>query len=81
MVWHNGQTGGFHSYIGLDPKARVGVVVLADTATGRIDDLGSRLLKLMATGDAEPLDLPKSSVVEPPRSNDWWASTSWGAPS
>src|SRR5262249_53674877 len=39
VVWHNGGTGGFHSYIAFDPVARNGVVVLSNS-TGDIDDLG-----------------------------------------
>jgi serine-type D-Ala-D-Ala carboxypeptidase/endopeptidase len=43
VVWHNGQTGGYHSFIGFDPTASTGVVVLANTAVD-IDDLGLHLL-------------------------------------
>ena len=43
IVWHNGQTGGFHSFIGFDKKRGVGVVVLANTAAD-IDDIGLHLL-------------------------------------
>ncbi len=44
-VWHNGGTGGYQSYVGFDPKTKVGVVVLSNAATLlRIDDLGQHLL-------------------------------------
>lgn len=43
MVWHNGGTGGYHSFIGFDPKARRGVVVLSNSAND-IDDIGRHLL-------------------------------------
>ena len=45
IVWHSGGTGGFRSYVGYDPKRRVGVVVLsnAETPTG-VDDIGMHLL-------------------------------------
>ncbi len=43
IVWHNGQTGGYHSFIGFDPKRGVGVVVLSNAALD-IDDLGFHLL-------------------------------------
>lgn len=42
-VWHNGGTGGYHSFAGFDPKAKRGVVVLANSAND-IDDLGWHLL-------------------------------------
>ncbi len=45
IVWHNGGTGGFQSFIGFDPKARVGVVVLSNTqGMPGIDDIGQHLL-------------------------------------
>jgi serine-type D-Ala-D-Ala carboxypeptidase/endopeptidase len=45
IIWHNGGTGGYRSFIGFDPKARVGVVLLsnAGTAVGA-DDIGRHLL-------------------------------------
>jgi serine-type D-Ala-D-Ala carboxypeptidase/endopeptidase len=45
IIWHNGGTGGYRSYMGYDPKARTGVVVLSNisTAAGQ-DDLGRHLL-------------------------------------
>lgn len=45
MIWHNGGTGGYRTFMGFDPKSRVGVVVLsnASTAAGP-DDIGRHLL-------------------------------------
>ena len=42
IAWHNGGTGGFRSFVGYDPKARVGVVVLSNG--GGVDDIGFHLL-------------------------------------
>ena len=45
VVWHNGGTGGYRSFVGFDPKARAGVVLLANFSTpGGVDDLGFHLL-------------------------------------
>jgi D-alanyl-D-alanine-carboxypeptidase/D-alanyl-D-alanine-endopeptidase len=44
MVWHNGGTGGYHSFIGFDQKQRKGVVVLSNS-TNSIDDIGFHLLE------------------------------------
>jgi CubicO group peptidase (beta-lactamase class C family) len=45
IVWHNGGTGGFRTFMGFDPAARVGVVVLTNAATARGgDDIGFHLL-------------------------------------
>ena len=43
MIWHNGGTAGYHSFIGLDQKNRRGVVVLSNSAND-IDDIGRHLL-------------------------------------
>jgi len=43
LVWHNGATGGYHSFIGFDKKRQRGVVVLSNSENS-IDDLGFHLL-------------------------------------
>lgn len=40
IVWHNGQTGGYHSFVAFDKVAKRGVVVLANFAAGDIDTIG-----------------------------------------
>jgi D-alanyl-D-alanine-carboxypeptidase/D-alanyl-D-alanine-endopeptidase len=42
IAWHNGGTGGFRSFLGYDPEARIGVVVLSNA--GGVDDIGFHLL-------------------------------------
>jgi len=37
--WHNGGTGGYHSFIGFDPRRKIGVVVLSNSSHS-IDDIG-----------------------------------------
>jgi hypothetical protein len=43
VVWHNGGTGGYHSFVGFDRKRGVGVVVLSNS-TNDIDDIGFHLV-------------------------------------
>lgn len=43
IVWHNGGTGGYHSFVGFDKQKRRGVVVLGNSASD-IDDIGWHLL-------------------------------------
>lgn len=43
IVWHNGGTGGFRSFIGFDPESRVGAVVLTNSGHGA-DDIGFYLI-------------------------------------
>ena len=43
-AWHSGGTGGFRSFVGYDPKARTGVVVLSNTFTlAGVDDIGGHV--------------------------------------
>ena len=45
LVWHDGGTGGFRSFLGYDPKARVGVVALSNAFTlSGVDDIAMHLL-------------------------------------
>jgi D-alanyl-D-alanine-carboxypeptidase/D-alanyl-D-alanine-endopeptidase len=44
IVWHGGATGGYRSYIGFDPQARVGVIVLSNVLMPLVDDIGPHLL-------------------------------------
>ena len=57
IVWHNGGTAGYRTFIGYDQKARVGVVVLSNAGTpAGPDDIGRHLL------DAEsPLLAPQTA--------------------
>lgn len=43
IIWHNGGTGGYRSFIGFDKAKDLGVVVLSNT-TNDIDDIGRHLL-------------------------------------
>jgi CubicO group peptidase (beta-lactamase class C family) len=44
IVWHGGATGGYRCYIGFDPGARVGVIVLSNVLMPLVDDIGPHLL-------------------------------------
>lgn len=64
VIWHNGGTGGYHSYAGFLPAKKVGVVVLSNTAIMHVDQLGRRLLDLLASGEAKPLELPRPIALD-----------------
>ena len=61
--WHNGGTGGYHSFVGFDPAARRGVVVLSNCTTS-IDDIGFHLLqpKYPIRRNPEPVRLPRETL-------------------
>jgi CubicO group peptidase (beta-lactamase class C family) len=69
LVWHNGQTGGYHSYCGFVPDKKVAVVVLSNTATGLVDELGVKLIDQLLGKDVEPIALRETANV-PPESLD-----------
>lgn len=55
IVWHNGGTGGYRSFLGFDAKTRAGVVVLSNTFTpSGVDDIGEHLLDRQAPLLAAP---------------------------
>lgn len=54
VFWHNGETGGYHCYIAYSPTRRVGVAVLSNTATHRVDDLGAAILKMAMAASPAP---------------------------
>ena len=60
ILWHNGGTGGFHSFMGLDTIRHQGVVVLSN-GTQSIDDIGFHLLD-----SRNPLSPPTSVGESPP---------------
>ena len=49
VVWHNGGTGGYRSWIGFDPARRVAAIVLTNASIGH-DDLGLALVSRGALG-------------------------------
>ncbi len=62
--WHNGQTGGYHSFAAIDTAKRHAVVVLADTATGDVDELGGDLLRMLAGEKIEKVVVKPEILAE-----------------
>ena len=72
--WHNGGTGGYHSFIGFDPRRKIGVVVLSNDASS-IDDIGFHLLRPSA-----PLATVRVAIAMPAESLEAYAGTYQLAP-
>lgn len=64
-VWHNGQTGGYHSFVAFNRGQGTGVVLLCNSAVGAIDDLGQRLIDLLAGKNPAPPTVKKLVQVDP----------------
>ncbi|MGD1031117.1 MAG: serine hydrolase [Opitutaceae bacterium] len=67
IIWHNGGTGGYRSYMGFDPQARAGVVVLSNFASSAGgDDIGRRLLdSTYALAAVGPPERHEAVAVDP----------------
>lgn len=52
--WHNGETGGYHAMMMYDPSKKVGIVVLANTATDEVDKLAIDLFRTVRDGEEKP---------------------------
>ena len=59
-LFHDGLTGGFASYISLDPARRVGVALLLSSTFARANDLGDRVFAYARGLPLAPFDLPPS---------------------
>jgi serine-type D-Ala-D-Ala carboxypeptidase/endopeptidase len=68
VVWHNGETGGYRSFLGFTADGRRGVVILANTDADA-DDLG------FATLDANAPLAPNKAIVLPNPSLDDYIGT------
>ncbi|HEY1221358.1 MAG: serine hydrolase [Bryobacteraceae bacterium] len=68
LVWKDGGTYGFASFIGFDAKAKVGVVVLANAftlATGGVNDIGLHLLDTSLPVAGTPVKERRAITVDP----------------
>jgi hypothetical protein len=66
-VCHGGGTGGFRTFLGCEPKAGIGVVVLSNTSTPiGVDDIGGHLLnQKVALANLEPPQQRAEVPVDP----------------
>lgn len=53
VIWHDGGTGGYTSFVGFRPTERTGVVVLCNTAVG-VNALGMALLNMISGKEFKP---------------------------
>lgn len=59
LIWHNGQTGGYHSFVAFDPAKKAGIVLLTNHTNGN-ESLGFALL----TGQAPPAAVAPATPAE-----------------
>lgn len=63
-LWHNGQTGGYHAYLGIMRSTRRAVCILTNTATGLVDQVGERLIQALHGMKVEPVEFEHPVAVE-----------------
>jgi CubicO group peptidase (beta-lactamase class C family) len=47
IIWHNGGTGGYHSFVGFVAGKKAGVVLLANTSSGHVDVAANEVLEIL----------------------------------
>lgn len=81
VIWHNGGTGGYRTFMGYDPKAKVGVVVLTNVATeAGGDDIGFHLLSGKPLAKLQPI-VQRQAVALPQAELEGLVGTYQAAPS
>jgi serine-type D-Ala-D-Ala carboxypeptidase/endopeptidase len=63
--WHNGGTGGYHTFMAIDREKKQGVVVLCNSSVTEVDALGINLMKLLAGKEVAPPKVRKIAKVKP----------------
>jgi hypothetical protein len=66
IVWHNGGTGGYRTFVGLEPSKKVGVVVMTNTGGAGADDIGMHLLDPTIPLVPKPASPKQRTAIELP---------------
>lgn len=69
IIWHNGQTGGYHAYMGFIPEKKKGVVLLTNSGAN-FDSVGKHLLD-----SSFPIDEDEEDIVLDPLILDRYVGT------
>jgi CubicO group peptidase (beta-lactamase class C family) len=64
-LWHNGQTGGYHSVMFVNPLNKTGVVILANSSDPTIEIVGERVIQMLGGANVSPPNVRKSIDVKP----------------
>jgi D-alanyl-D-alanine-carboxypeptidase/D-alanyl-D-alanine-endopeptidase len=66
IVWHNGGTGGYRTYIGFETSRKMGVVVLTNSGGAGSDDIGMHLLDPALPLAPKPVAMKQRTAIELP---------------
>jgi len=59
LYWHNGGTGGYHSFMMLNLNKKLAVVALSNTGSDLVDKVGAQLMRLLETGEIDAIPVRK----------------------
>ena len=66
IVWHNGGTGGYRTYLGMLPSRKTAVVVMTNSTGAGADDIGAHLLVPTMPLTPTPAPMKQRTAVEVP---------------
>jgi serine-type D-Ala-D-Ala carboxypeptidase/endopeptidase len=64
IVWHNGGTGGYRTFIGFEPSHKIGVVIMTNTTGAGADDIGMHLLDPALPLAAKPAPPKQRTAID-----------------
>ena len=68
IVWHNGGTGGYRTFVGIEPGRKTGVVIMTNTTGAGADDIGLHLLDPSLPLAPKPAPVKQRTAIELPAS-------------
>jgi len=66
IVWHNGGTGGYRTFLGLDPAKKTAVVIMTNSSGAGADDIGMHLLDPSIPLTPKPVPPKQHTAIELP---------------
>ena len=60
--WHNGGTGGYHSYCAIHLESHTGMVVLGNTAGPAVEQFGSTVMRLLVSGERKVVNVDAQTL-------------------
>jgi hypothetical protein len=64
IVWHNGGTGGYRTFVGIEPSKKIGVVVLTNSGGEGADDIGMHLLDPTRPLAPKPAPMKQRTAID-----------------
>ena len=66
VIWHNGGTGGYRTFAGIDPSRKIGVVIMTNSSGAGSDDIGMHLLDPQMPLMPKPAPVKQRVAIEVP---------------